>query len=50
MPIGFIFWLIMIIGLILALIGYGPVWAVPLVLFVLLALLGWRAFGFPVQG
>ncbi len=50
MPIGFIFWLIMIIGLILCLIGYGPVWAVPLVLFVLLALLGWKVFGFPIQG
>ena len=49
MPIGFIFWLIMIIGLVLAIMGYGPVWAVPIVLFVLVGLLGWKTFGFPFK-
>lgn len=50
MPIGFVYWLIMLVWLILACMTYGPVWLSPVILFVLLALLGWKTFGFPIQG
>jgi hypothetical protein len=59
--IGFVFWLLMILWLV-----FGLYWSWPadraggprafapvggnLMLFVLLFLVGWRAFGFPIQG
>ncbi len=58
MPIGFIFWLIMLLSIVFWLGGYwGPyannpgitrfnsVW-----LFILLFILGWAVFGFAIQG
>ena len=56
MTIGFIFWLLMILWLIFG--GYtyrtslnAPlVWGGNALLFVLLFLLGWRVFGWPITG
>lgn len=60
MSIGFVFWLLMVLWLI-----FGFYWHWPseggsnvkvawfggnLLLFILLFLLGWRCFGFPIQG
>lgn len=57
MPIGLLFWLLMVLWLVL-----GAVWIWPrdpehryafggsLLLWVLLALLGWKVFGFALQG
>jgi hypothetical protein len=57
--IGFVFWLLMILWLIFGLYwnwpadrtgrGFAPVGG-NLLLFILLFLLGWRMFGFPIQG
>ncbi len=58
MSIGFIFWLIMLIMLIFGFFGTQPVtvggttvpgWGGHLLLWVLLALLGWGIFGFPIH-
>lgn len=58
MSIGFVFWLLMILWLVLGLYttrgiykdgNYAPLGG-NLLLFVLLFLLGCRAFGFPIQG
>jgi hypothetical protein len=58
MTIGFLFWLIMIIWLIFGLYwnrgdirggNYGFLGG-SLMLFILLFLLGWKQFGFPIQG
>lgn len=58
MTIGFLFWLLMILWLIFGVVG--PNWPpngrgwFPIcgsfLLWVLLFLLGWRVFGFPIQG
>ena len=58
MPIGFIFWLLMLLAVVFYVVGYwGPYAANPnwprfngIWVFVLLALLGWAVFGFAVQG
>ncbi len=53
MTIGFVFWLIMLLWL---LFGFYRDWpnhqivGGNLLLFILLFLLGWRLFGFPIQG
>jgi hypothetical protein len=57
MSIGFIFWLLMILWI---LFGAGVAWPRDaanrytfgswLLLWILLALLGWKVFGFPIQG
>ncbi len=58
MSIAFIFWLLMLIWLIFGLIGTSPVtvggitvpgWGNHILLWVLLALLGWGIFGFPIH-
>lgn len=58
MSIGFLFWLLMILWLIFGLYwnrstiqggDYGILGG-NLLLFILLFLLGWKAFGFPIQG
>jgi hypothetical protein len=58
--IGFVFWLLMILWLIFGLFAiwpqggftgpaaYGPLGS-NLLLFVLLFILGWKCFGFPIQ-
>jgi hypothetical protein len=58
MTIGFLFWLLMVLWLVFGLysnrgaIGSGNYGLVGgnLLLFILLFLLGWRVFGFPIQG
>jgi hypothetical protein len=58
MSIGFLFWLIMILWLIFGFYwgysqgtGMAPMfYGNHFVLWVLLALLGWKAFGFPIHG
>jgi hypothetical protein len=59
MPLGLIFWVIMLLWLLLGLglqFGwFGPnqqvgVWGNTLMLFLLFALLGWRVFGAAIQG
>lgn len=53
MPIGLLFWILMVLW---ALFGFGVLsisqapWGGTLLLFVLLFLLGWKCFGFIVQG
>lgn len=58
MTIGFAFWLLMILWFVFGLYwnraniaggNYG-VMSGNLLLFILLFLLGWKAFGFPIQG
>jgi hypothetical protein len=59
MTIGFVFWLLMILWLIFGLYwnwpaerdsrAFAPVGG-NLMLFVLLFLIGWKMFGFPIQG
>lgn len=53
---GFLFWLLMILWLVLSLWFYWPVGGgayyvlgLPVLMFVLLALLGWQVFGAPVK-
>jgi hypothetical protein len=57
---GLLFWVLMLLWLVVGLwaywpagggtaVTYGPV-GVNLILFVLIAILGWKAFGPPVQG
>lgn len=55
MSIGLLFWLLMILSLIFGWFSwsgragdYGP-WGTNLLLFILLALLGWAVFGAPVR-
>jgi len=56
MPLGFIFWLLMLLALILGgWSNYGQPtwrgwWTSSFFLWILLAILGWRVFGFIVQG
>jgi hypothetical protein len=54
MPIGLIFWLIMFVWLLLAWWSYTPATRLQLggslLVWVLLALLGWKTFGFAIQG
>lgn len=56
MPIGYIFWAIFLVIIILSLIGYtqGPAWQYGwtnnIVLLILIFLLGWAEFGFILQG
>ena len=56
MPIGYIFWAIFLVIIILSLIGYtqGPTWQYGwtnnIVLLILIFLLGWAEFGFILQG
>lgn len=54
---GFLFWLLMLLWLVFSLYWYWPaggvgyvVLGLPLLLFVLLALLGWSVFGPAVRG
>lgn len=57
MTIGFIFWLIMLLSFVFNAYwnwpkepnGYG-VFGGSFLLFILLFLLGWKVFGFPIQG
>lgn len=57
MTISFIFWLLMLLALIFGWIVYPPSaptgyrpFGYSLLLWVLLALLGWATFGFPIKG
>ena len=56
MSIGFIFWLILLLALIFgaytnrAALGAPIVWGAPALTWVLLFLLGWRVFGWPITG
>ena len=56
MTIGFIFWLLMLIWLIFGAYVYRGQYGVPLawggnlLFFILLFLLGWRVFGWPIVG
>ena len=56
MSIAFIFWLLMLLWLLFGVRQNWPpgdnYWPLGgnLLLFILLFLLGWRAFGFPIQG
>jgi len=56
MSIGFLFWLLMILWLFYGVYAYRGQYAVPLVwggnllFFILLFLLGWRVFGWPIVG
>jgi hypothetical protein len=59
MSIGFLFWLLMIIWLIFGIVASPPLtvggatipgWGGHLFHWVLLALLGWGIFGFPIHG
>lgn len=59
MTIGFIFWLLMILWIVFGLYANWPADNTPrgfglmggnLLLFILLFLLGWRVFGFIIQG
>jgi hypothetical protein len=59
MPLGVIFWILMILWFVFGLWGNWPVPADPsgrvrfggsLLLFVLLFIIGWKLFGFVVQG
>ena len=51
MPIGLIFWVLMLLWLVLGLVPQGPTpppylrWGGTLLLFILLFLLGWAEFG-----
>lgn len=49
MPMSLLFWILMLLSLIF---GFGPWWPTGgrLLLFVLLALLGWKTFGPPLRG
>jgi hypothetical protein len=60
MTIGFLFWLLMVLWLVLGTYwrwpggapssaAWGPIGG-DLLLFILLFLLGWHAFGFPIKG
>jgi hypothetical protein len=56
MTIGFVFWLLMLLWLIFgaytnrAAFGTPLVWGGNALLFVLIFLLGWRVFGWPIAG
>ena len=57
MTIGLVFWILMLIWLIFGFAYHGGVvpgaygvWGHSLLLFVLLLLLGWAAFGAPIRG
>lgn len=50
MTIGFLFWLLMILWALTWLGVITIAWAGPALLFILLFLLGWKVFGFPIQG
>ena len=55
MTIGFVFWLLMLLCLLFGAwsnfrpLPYGPVWN-NLLLWILLFLLGWKVFGWPIHG
>lgn len=48
MPIGLLFWVLYVLAVILSVYWYGFVPG--LVIFILIFLLGWKTFGFVVQG
>jgi len=56
MTIGFIFWLLMLLWLLFgaytnrASLNLPWVWGGNLLMFILLFLLGWRVFGWPITG
>jgi hypothetical protein len=57
MPLSFIFWLIYLLALIFSVWGYYPFTSTnyrpfggSLLLFILIGILGWRVFGFAIQG
>ena len=55
MPAGILFWVIMLVALLFGGLGWFGVWHEGMqwsnfVLWVLLALLGWKVYGPPIQG
>ena len=57
MPLSFVFWLIYLLALFFSIWGYYPFtpanyrpFGGSLLLFVLIGILGWRVFGFAIQG
>jgi hypothetical protein len=52
MSVGFLFWILMILWLVFGFWQWGmtPLFGGNLLLWVLLALLGWKVFGFPIHG
>lgn len=56
MTLGFIFWLLMILWLVLGAytnrtaLGTPLAWGGSLLMFILLFLLGWQTFGWPIKG
>jgi hypothetical protein len=56
MTIGFLFWLLFILGILFSgytyrgALGTPLVWGGNLLLWILLFLLGWRVFGWPIAG
>ena len=53
MPMGILFWVLMILWLVFGFfsgIGVGAFWGDHALTFVLFALLGWKCFGKPIQG
>lgn len=54
MTIGFLFWLLMILWLIFGLVVDYPLGPKPfgrtILLWILLFLIGWNVFGFPIKG
>lgn len=54
MTIGFVYWFLMLLVLLFGGLGHYGVWAYGywgsgVILFILLALLGWKNFGAPIQ-
>ncbi len=56
MSVGFVFWLIMLLWLVFGFFVFWPVgysnyaFGGNILLFILLFLLGWKVFGFPIHG
>ncbi len=57
MPLSFVFWLIYLLALIFSIWGYYPFtptnyrpFGGSILLFILVGLLGWKVFGFMIQG
>ncbi len=52
MPIGILFWVLMLLALIFSLWASWPIglgWGISLMTFLLFSLLGWKVFGPPIQ-
>lgn len=50
MSIGLLFWIVFILCIILRWAGHGRPWIDDLALALLIFLLGWGVFGFPIHG